>query len=183
MEKKEDFESELRKELPQIAPWDVSRAIDLLDRRINQITDFSHQTQSVVKEFHQSILSALKDMRKDIETISNLVNSVLSPSVNEVKKTLETIRENQIKLEGKIDLIAVEFDKRQSVTDKYIEGEFARFNKVVDQAGAFLWKLAGTGVIAFIGMVIGIAFYVHMLKETLVIPHVQLDPATMRRRK
>lgn len=171
-EKHHELSEELKKALPPITPWDVRDALHLHHDRINKLG-----------EFFVTLKQDLQEVSSHILTVTNRINNGVSPSVNEVKGSLHEMKELMIKLESKMDLLFSDVDKRISVTDKYIETEFERFNKLVDEARGFAWKLVFTAVVAFVTMIFGVTFYVNTLKQTLILPQIQLENQKVIRKK
>ena len=137
----------------KIDPFTVRDALIMHDKRLNQLTDLSHDTQGIVRNFEEQL-----------KTVLERINKGVSPTMQAIKDQNADLKTQIVEFKGDINTRFKEIDGRLNVQDEHFENKIGELKDWADSVKGLVWKVATALIISAIGGLVGMYIYVNSIK-------------------
>jgi hypothetical protein len=140
----------------RIDPFTVRDALIMHDKRINQLTDLSHETQTIVRGFEEQM-----------KTLLERINKGVSPTMQQIKDQNADLKTQIVEFKGDINTRFKEIEGRLNVSDEHFETRIGEINEWMGSVKGLVWKIAGSLIVAAILGLFGMYTYVHSIRSEI----------------
>jgi hypothetical protein len=140
----------------RIDPFTVRDALIMHDKRINQLTDLSHETQTIVRGFEEQM-----------KTLLERINKGVSPTMQQIKDQNSEIKTQIVEFKGDVNTRFKDMEGRMNVSDEHFETRFGELKDWTDGVKGLVWKISAALIIAAIFALFGMYSYVHSIRAEL----------------
>jgi len=137
-----------------IDPFTVRDALIMHDKRINQLTDLSHDTQGIVKNFEEQL-----------KTVLERINKGISPTMQAIKDQNADIKTQIVEFKGDVNTRFKEMEGRMNVSDEHFETRVREINDWMGSVKGLVWRVAGALIVAAIIGLSGTYLYVNTMRS------------------
>jgi len=139
-----------------IDPFTVRDALIMHDKRINQLTDLSHDTQGIVKNFEEQL-----------KTVLERINKGISPTMQAIKDQNADIKTQIVEFKGDVNTRFKEMEGRMNVSDEHFETRVREINDWMGSVKGLVWRVASALIVAAIIGLSGTYLYVHTMQSQI----------------
>jgi hypothetical protein len=140
----------------RIDPFTVRDALILHDKRLNQLTDLSHETQTIVRGFEEQM-----------KTLLERINKGVSPTMQAIKDQNADLKTQIVEFKGDVNTRFKEMEGRLNVSDEHFGTQIGEITGWLDSFKGLIWKVAGGLILAAILGLFGMYSYVHSIKAEI----------------
>lgn len=140
----------------EVSPFTVRDALVLHDKRINQLTDLSHESQAVVKNFEEKMKMLLER-----------INMGISPTMQIIKDQNSDIRTQIVEFKGDVNTRFKDMEGKLAINQEHFESKIREIDDWMLSIKDMVWKVAGSLITISIVGLIGMYVYVHTMQSQI----------------